>query len=286
MANADDERNQTLVARRRGKRFFGASGLCERYEQIGDELIEFGQIVELLTVAHADLDAVRLTRLFVVSTQLGAFPTPGTGLGRHPARSAVRGLLDLVSRRGPAVGQYPLRPSLLTVEMAPAAMRARRSDWVQWLRSQDLPVPAMLAHRLTIDHRSAPSAERSAAPPAAPEPVLEANPPPHPGGPAAEPPAVEDLPAAEDPPVKTDPPATDPPAPTGITEKRWRVIWPLYIERVRVMGRRPTINEDHAWQKRLLGTKDEVSRAEVRLLRKAWAIRAAAAQSVGDTSGC
>ena len=70
----------------------------------------------------------------------------------YPDRRSIRDLLDLHNfNQYPAAGQYPLRPSLQTVEMYPEAMRARRSIWVQWIAAQGWPVPPELHKTATKD---------------------------------------------------------------------------------------------------------------------------------------
>jgi hypothetical protein len=174
-----DELEQEERRQRRAKRFFGAGGLCERYERTGDALIEFDTIVGLVTASHPDLNAIQLIRLFIISTQLGAFPLPGTGFGRQPDRSVVRGLVDVFNLRAFALGLYALRPSLLTIEAAPLVMRARRTTWVRWLKAQDLPVPPMLAHGLAIDHQSAERSDHPTTPEDTPTLVQDTTEEPH-----------------------------------------------------------------------------------------------------------
>jgi hypothetical protein len=148
------EREERLnqLALRRGERFFAAGGLCERCERTGDELIELSEIVRLLVTTVPDLTQAAVLEHFLSSVQYGHFPVLGTGFGREPERRAVRGLIDLVNLRAFAPGQYPLRPSVATVRAAPLAMHARRSIWVQWIRSRCWPVPPELGYGLTIDN--------------------------------------------------------------------------------------------------------------------------------------
>jgi hypothetical protein len=142
----EEERRQKLIERRK-KRF---DGIVARYEQIGDLLIEFNDIAQNLTATIPGITSAMVAQRLVSSAKLGAFPTPRTGFGREPNRSAVRGLVDLYSLYAEPPfppGQYPLRPSLLTIEAAPLAMRARRSILIQWLRSQGWPVRSLQSGR-------------------------------------------------------------------------------------------------------------------------------------------
>lgn len=143
---AEEERRQKLIARRK-KRF---DGIVARYEQIGDPLIELNDIAQNLAATLPGVTSAMVAQRLVSSAKLGAFPTPRTGFGREPNRSAVRGLIDLYSLyEVPPFppSQYPLRPSLLTIEAAPLAMRARRSILIQWLRSQGWPVRSLQSGR-------------------------------------------------------------------------------------------------------------------------------------------
>ncbi len=139
------------VALRRAARFFGDGGLVERYERLGDELMQAGVIASLVADMVPGLSADAVIRRFVFTAKSGAF-----GLRHYPKRRVVADLVDLDSYGSFAPSSYPLRPSTFTVEMAPRLMRARRSVWVHWLRSQGWPVPPGLADSIMIEHEPAP----------------------------------------------------------------------------------------------------------------------------------
>jgi hypothetical protein len=136
-------------------RFFGAGGLCERFEACDNRLIQFGDILYWVAALapgttregdrHALYPQCQKRRVWVA-----------------PSRPAK--LIDLDSYTGYAPfepAQYPLRPSVVRVEERWWLMRATRTTWVEWLSAQELPVPRELIGR-TIDHVPAPAAPESA----------------------------------------------------------------------------------------------------------------------------
>jgi hypothetical protein len=130
------------IALRRADRFFGVGGLHDRYEQRGDHLIQFVEIVAYLAAAGLKRGIVRDQFLF--SVKHGFF-------GRHGERRTIAYLLDLDSFNARLPGHYSLRPSYSRVEEHPGSMRARRSIWAQWIEARGWPVPPELKTSLLID---------------------------------------------------------------------------------------------------------------------------------------
>lgn len=146
---------------RRAARFFGAGGICERYEQIEDELWEANRVAKRLADTVEGGYGTVIER-FKFSVRAGGFgPAPALRYGR-----AVH-LLDLTAFSTFAPGQYPLRPSVCTVDSIPQAMRARRSIWAHWLLQQGWPVPPEFGRSILIDAELLPN-EVSVAPAAMP----------------------------------------------------------------------------------------------------------------------
>src|SRR6516225_8551348 len=104
------------MARFFGNRLPGIESLYERFERLGDPLVEFNDIVNWLEVAGLSRGGV--IQRFRSSVKFGAL-----GWRHYGRRSAVARLLDLASFSRFPCGQYPLRPSVLTVEMQPLQMR-------------------------------------------------------------------------------------------------------------------------------------------------------------------
>jgi hypothetical protein len=136
------------------------NGIFEHYERIGDEFIELHEIARQLSVTVSDFSYEAAIQHFKFSVKLGGFPAPGTGFREYRVqgrlvRRAVKDLLDLhnFDRFEPA--DYPLRPSTLTAQTSPQAMRARRSVWVRWIRAKGLPMPPELAAGIMIEHEPA-----------------------------------------------------------------------------------------------------------------------------------
>jgi hypothetical protein len=135
------------IASRRSTRFFSDGGLCDRYERIGDHLVQFGEIAAYIADASGGIDLRAFTRRFLFSVKNGGF-------GWHGHRRTIERLIDLDSRQKFPRGQYSLRPSYVTVKAHPELMRARRSTWAEWLQVQDLPIPPELRASILIEQRS------------------------------------------------------------------------------------------------------------------------------------
>jgi hypothetical protein len=133
-----DPLDRIECASRRFQRFFGSGGLVEKFEQIG-YLVQFGDVAEWLGVHVPGIARADAIKLFVLAARHGEL-----GWRDYGERRAVAELIDLDGHEFDP-GQYPLRPSALTVEMRPASIRARRSVWARWLKSQGWPVPSWLA---------------------------------------------------------------------------------------------------------------------------------------------
>jgi hypothetical protein len=135
----------------RRRRFFEDGGICARFEERGDDLIEFEEIASII----ADLNGVpfdAVLRRFLFSVGQG-------GLGwRHRDIRRVDRLVDLTDFPF-SPGQYPLRPSILTVQKRPLRMRARRSVWVDWLRAQGWQLPPDFERRATKEQPAPPEGE-------------------------------------------------------------------------------------------------------------------------------
>lgn len=134
-------------------RFFRAGGLCEAYERRGDDLVQFGDIVDLVTdmVKAVSRDAVK--RRFLFGAKTGWF-------GRHGPRQTIEQLIDLDWYSFVPRGRYPLRPSYIRVETAPKYMRAPRSVWAKWLKAQGWPVPLELEQSAAGPLRREPAGTR------------------------------------------------------------------------------------------------------------------------------
>jgi len=166
VALSEDPRGSEIVELRR-KRFFGAGGICDRYERTDDELIQAWTIAGWLEVTVPGLNRDDVIQRFSYSAKHGGF-----GLRQYgPDRRAVARLVDLDSFGSFARAQYALRPSTLTVAIVPQLMRASRSDWVEWIRSQGWQVPIEL-DRAVNENSPAPSATTQGAPV---KPVLRAD---------------------------------------------------------------------------------------------------------------
>jgi hypothetical protein len=137
---------QVEAGERRWRRFFGADGVVERYERRGDCLVQFGDIAGWL--ASNGLSRGAAIDRFVLAAKHGIFGWRDYG----PRRRGVASLIDLDGREFPP-GQYPLRPSALTVERRPELMRALRSVWAEWLRSEGWPMPEWLACSVSREDR-------------------------------------------------------------------------------------------------------------------------------------
>jgi hypothetical protein len=131
------------IRERRLDRF---NGLFVRHMQIDDELWGTDQVARRLADTVPGGYSAVIER-FRFSVKAGGF-------GPHPAlrwygprRRAAVHLLDVWSVVGRPFepGQYPLRPSTLTVEIMPQAMLARRSVWAHWIAAQGWPVPPEFA---------------------------------------------------------------------------------------------------------------------------------------------
>jgi hypothetical protein len=152
----EDRRNQAAL--RRGEAIFGDDGLIARYRQVGDELLQFADVAWLVIEMLPDKTPAGLTHRFVLSTKLGAFPVPGSGLG---PLDTVRDLFDFLHLRTAAEEDFA--PRLLTVEESPLAMRARRTIWALWLGAQGLPVHPMLVYGMIIEHDAKPPGQPDSA---------------------------------------------------------------------------------------------------------------------------
>jgi hypothetical protein len=152
-----EEKRQRLVANR-GKRFIGPDGLVQKFENSGDPLFELHEIAALvIIVAGPDLSYQRIVERFKASVAFGSF-----GFRYYGDRRAVRDLVDLHNYNQFPAGQYPLRPSTLTVEASPQLMRARRSVWVRWLTALGWPVPPELQPGTADADYGGPGAEYAA----------------------------------------------------------------------------------------------------------------------------
>jgi hypothetical protein len=150
LLNLLEEERRSQIVLRRTARFFGnrvpgIESVYERFERLGDPLFEFNDIVNWLEVAGLSREAV--IQRFRSSVKFGAL-----GWRHYGRRRAVLRLLDLASFSRFPCGQYPLRPSVLTVEMQPLQMRMPRAVCVAWLRAQAWPVPSELASSVITDH--------------------------------------------------------------------------------------------------------------------------------------
>jgi hypothetical protein len=150
LLNILEEERRSQIALRRMARFFGnrlpgIESLYERFERLGDPLVEFNDIVNWLEVAGLSREAV--IQRFRSSVKFGAL-----GWRHYGRRRAVVRLLDLASFSRFPCGQYLLRPSVLTVEMQPLQMRMPRTVCVAWLRAQGWPVPSELESSVITDH--------------------------------------------------------------------------------------------------------------------------------------
>jgi hypothetical protein len=131
------KRRAELVLRGIGRgRFFSDGGLYDRYERLGDHLVQFGEIVDQLTATVPGLSRDAVIRRFLFSAKNHWF-------GRYGWRQTIEQLIDL-DNRGVPCGMYSLRPSYIRVEAHPKLMRARRSVWAQWIQAQGWPVPPEL----------------------------------------------------------------------------------------------------------------------------------------------
>ena len=142
------ERRSNLSLRRTA-RFFGAGGLCERYEARDDRLIQFGDIVDWVVALAPGVTRAAIQTRFVLSAENAGF-----GWWRPLSRRVAR-LIDLDGYASFERASYPLRPSCLTVRARPLLMRATRTTWVEWLSAQKLPGELI---RTTIDHVAASAA--------------------------------------------------------------------------------------------------------------------------------
>lgn len=143
----------------RSQRFFSAGGLMERYERLGDDLVQYGDIATWLVTAEPGLNYKGAIDRFVTSVKHGGF-----GWRYYGKRRAVAKLIDLDGRAHQPPAKYRLRPSSLTVEMCPELMRARGSVWAQWLRTENWPVPNWLPRTLIEGKVVAEEIEQTGAP--------------------------------------------------------------------------------------------------------------------------
>jgi hypothetical protein len=135
-----------MIPARRGARFFNAGGLCERYERIGDELIQFHDIFQWILTAQPNINKTQVIDRFLLSVKHNEF-------GRRGAFGKIDLLVDLDNRDAPAA-KYSLRPYYLSaVEARPLTMRARCSTWAAWLRNQGWPLPNWLSGAPLIDQK-------------------------------------------------------------------------------------------------------------------------------------
>jgi hypothetical protein len=146
--DAEERRSRLIDAR--GRRF---DKLIERYRERGDQLVKVGSAA--IWGAGLDLPEATIIRRFIEDVRYGHFPSPDTGFMRRsnkaqtlsweePGRRAVRDLIDFSSLRLFPAGQYPLRPSLMTVEGAATEMLAKRSILTRWFAAQVWPIPPQL----------------------------------------------------------------------------------------------------------------------------------------------
>lgn len=148
-----EERRQAL-AHRRYRQFFTRKGcLIGRYQAIGDELIEFSEIVSG-HVNRPDLSPLsgqQIIGLFVDHAVRGNFPKPGTGLWSYRDRDVVRALIDLFDFGKPAAGKYLFRPGPWIVRERPLTLWSRRSTWVLWHQEYKLTVLPQWQHGFVIE---------------------------------------------------------------------------------------------------------------------------------------
>ena len=122
----------------RARRFFSDGGLCDRFEKLGDQLVQFGNLVKWLLSIVPGLTEEVIPARFRFSVEHGGF-------GRHGARRTIERLIDLDDYSGAPRGMYSLRPSSFRAAWgAPRLMRARASVWAEWLETQGWPVPSEL----------------------------------------------------------------------------------------------------------------------------------------------
>jgi hypothetical protein len=164
---------------RRAARFTDRGGLYERFERFqdglgglgfgrrsgsgpveerrGNGLVEFRDVVRWLV--SVGIDRTVVIERFLLSARHGEF-------GRRGPQERIDRLFDLGGFCIFAPGQYPLRPSYITVEESPESMRARRSVWAKWIQDQGWPLPSWLPRSTLIEHEPAPASTRPAAQPA------------------------------------------------------------------------------------------------------------------------
>jgi len=142
--------------------------VADRYEARDDRLIQAGAIVDWVAALAPDITCEAIARRFVHSAANGGFGWRRR-LPDQPHRPAK--LIDLDSCYASYAPfepvQYPLRPSVVQVEMRPLRIYATRTTWIEWLSAQELPVPRELIGT-TIDHVPAPAGP-------APPPVVYCN---------------------------------------------------------------------------------------------------------------
>jgi hypothetical protein len=172
---------------RRAARFTDRGGLYEQFERFdnglgglgglgfgrhsssgpleecrGNGLVEFRDVVRWLVSAGIERSVVIVR--FLLSARHGEF-------GRRGPQERIDRLFDLGGYSIFAPGQYPLRPSYITVEASPESMRARRSVWAKWVQDQGWPLPGWLPRSFLIE---AEPVELSTACPSLAEPAPDA----------------------------------------------------------------------------------------------------------------
>ena len=168
--NADPEHWPALeMVPWRYDRFFGAGGLCDRYERNGNHLVQFCEIANWLTARVPGLTRDAVTVSFLSAVKNDWF-------GRHGARGTIKQLIDLDCGSAPP-GKYSLRPSGLRVQQCPELMRARRSVWTEWLMAEEWSVPQWLKRSVGIEGEAV---VLPTEPPALPHPRRPATPGPRP----------------------------------------------------------------------------------------------------------
>src|SRR5579863_8715371 len=137
VGSVDGKFGRSAIVLRRMRRFFGADGICHQYEKSGDQLVQFGDVVEHLVSAVPGLNRRDAIRRFRFSVQHGGFCFRDYG----PHRRTVSLLIDLDNYSAAPPTLYSLRPVPRRAAEAPELMRATRSTWAGWFKAQGWSVP-------------------------------------------------------------------------------------------------------------------------------------------------